>query len=239
MRRGQRFAASQKSREMRLAHYHHASSQQKPSQRGAPLNNRARNSQRNARLPFVPPENWYEPVGEADGYRFVLQNPGEGFRHILTPAEVRERLAELPEEFVEPLEVVQLSRMTRKKQSFPCYGMQWGTSIYLYPIEDNLVEYYHQPPRPSQYTEAKLFGGRWEQDHDGWRLIWTEAAIKDFYLNNILIHELGHLLDERNTSYTDRERYAEWFAIKYGYLPTQTERRLSRPVEFRRRHARK
>ncbi len=67
----------------------------------------------------------------------------------------------------------------------------------------------------------------------------TTAAIKDFYLNNILIHELGHLLDERNTSYTDRERYAEWFAIKYGYLPTQTERRLSRPVEFRRRHARK
>ena len=117
--------------------------------------------------------------------------------------------------------------------------MRWGTCIYLYPIEESLVESYHRPPRPSQYTEAILYGGRWEEDSDGWRLIWTEAAIKDFYLNNILVHELGHLLDERNTSYTDRERYAEWFAIQYGYLPTQAERRPSRQLEQRRRHAKK
>lgn len=238
MRRGQRFVVSQKSRETRLANYH-SSAHSKSPQRGVPLNNRARNSQRNARLPFVPPENWYEPVGEASDYRFVVQSAGEGFRHILTPAEIRDRLAELPKHFVEPLEVVQLSRMTRKKQSFPCYGMQWGTCIYLYPIEDNLVEYYHRPPRPSQYTEAKLFGGRWEEDRDGWRLIWTEEAIKDFYLNNILVHELGHLVDERNTSYTDRERYAEWFAIKYGYLPTQGSRLSTRTSEQQRRHAKK
>ena len=34
---------------------------------------------------------------------------------------------------------------------------------------------------------------------DVWKLIWTEQSIKDFYLNNILIHELGHLLDDRNS----------------------------------------
>ena len=42
-------------------------------------------------------------------------------------------------------------------------------------------------------------------------------AAQDFYLNNILIHELGHLVDERNTGYIERERYAEWFAVQYGY----------------------
>jgi len=238
MRRGQRFISSQKSRETRMASYHSSNRARSP-QRGVPLNTRVRHNLRNAQLPFVPPENWYEPTGEEDGYRFVIQSPGAGFRHILTPAEIRERLSDLPAEFVAPLEVVQLSRMTRKKQSFPCYGMQWGTCIYLYPIEDSLIEYYHRPPRPSQHSEAILYGGRWEEDAEGWKLIWTESAIKDFYLNNILIHELGHLLDERNTSYTDRERYAEWFAIQYGYLPTQGERRRLRPGEVRRRHARK
>lgn len=238
MRRGQRFVASQKSCEMRLAHYHGSARARSP-QRGVPLNTRARQKLRNAQLPFVPPENWYEPAGEHKDYRFVIQSPGEGFRHILTPGEVRERLSQLPEEFVAPLEVVQLSRMTRKKQSFPCYGMQWGTCIYLYPIEESLEEYYHRPPRPSQYSEAKLYGGQWQEDGDGWKLIWTESAIKDFYLNNILIHELGHLLDERNTSYTDRERYAEWFAIRYGYLPTQTDRLPQRLAAHVRRHARK
>ena len=44
-----------------------------------------------------------------------------------------------------------------------------------------------------------MFGGRWvEEPGDVWKLVWTEA-VKDFYLNNILIHELGHLLDDRNS----------------------------------------
>jgi hypothetical protein len=43
---------------------------------------------------------------------------------------------------LEPLAIVQLSRMTRKKRIFPCYGMQWGTALYLYPIEETLVEVY-------------------------------------------------------------------------------------------------
>ena len=108
--------------------------------------------------------------------------------------------------------------MTRKKRTFPCYGIQWGTAIYLYPVEESLIESYTRPPKPAQLIEAKMFGGRWEQaGHNLWRLIWTEAAVKDYYLNNILLHELGHLLDNRNSSYVDRERYAEWFAIEYGY----------------------
>jgi hypothetical protein len=55
--------------------------------------------------------------------------------------------------------------------------------------------------------------------------VWTEQAVRDFYLNNILIHELGHLVDQRNTRTIDRERYAEWFAVEYGYRATQTARR--------------
>ena len=63
-----------------------------------------------------------------------------------------------------------------------------------------------------------MFGGRWIQDGGShWRLVWSERAIKDFYLNNILIHELGHLLDDRNSGYVDRERFAEWFALEHGY----------------------
>jgi hypothetical protein len=85
-----------------------------------------------------------------------------------------------------------------------------------------------------------MYGGRWVQGgRDDWKLIWTEAAIKDFYLNNILIHELGHLLDNRNSTVADRERFAEWFAVEHGYkkshrLSGTTRRAASRAV--RRRH---
>ncbi|RIK73490.1 MAG: hypothetical protein DCC68_24800 [Planctomycetota bacterium] len=182
------------------------------------LSRRAKRGQRNAKLPYSAPEDWHEPREHArEGYRFVVREPGVGFRHVLTTDEVRDRLAELPERFVAPLEVVQLSQMTRKKLYCPCYGMQWGKALYLYPIEESLVENFHRPPKPQVYQECRLYGGRWFEEAGRWRLEWTERAIKDFFLHNILIHELGHLLDERNSNYADRERYAEWFAIEYGY----------------------
>jgi hypothetical protein len=203
----------------------------------APLNTRNRGGKRDARLPFVPPEDWHEPVESGQGYRFVVQEPGAGYCHPVTAEQVRDRLSQLPAALVAPLEIIQFSRMTRKKRSFPCYGMQWGSAIYLYPIESGLVEYYSRPPRPCHVNEAAMFGGRWVQESsDEWKLVWTERTIQDFYLNNILIHELGHLLDERNSSYADRERYAEWFATHYGYLPTQRRRTRGDRV-FRRHHA--
>jgi len=203
-----------------------------------PLGKRARGLDRNQRLPFAPPENWYEPREDGEAYRMIVQDPGPGYRHVVTPEEVRDRLARLPNKFLRPLEVVQFSQITRKKKSFPCYGMQWGPALYLYPIEKDLIERYNQPPKPCQLNEARMYGGRWICEAGGWwTLVWTEAAIKDFYLNNILIHELGHLLDDRNTRTIDRERFAEWFAVEHGYQPTQTERK-KKPV-VRRHHGRR
>lgn len=199
--------------------------QAKAKRRGNLASKRVRGVQRNEKLPFVPPEDWHEPAEDGRGYKVIVQAPGAGFRHILTPADVRTRLAQFPAAMLADLEVVQFSRMTRKKQSFPCYGMQWGASLYLYPIEENLIEYYHCPPTPNQVNEARMYGGVWTHESRGvWRLEWTEEAIRDFYLNNILIHELGHLVDARNTSYVDRERYAEWFALEYGYKRSRSAR---------------
>lgn len=172
------------------------------------------------------PERWHEPR-EVRATRFVVHHAGEGFVHAATRDEVRDRLAELSAMFTRNLAVVQMSTITRKRQLFPCYGMQWGSAVYLYPIEDSLVETYRRPPTPQQQIEARMYGGRWSHDGKLWRLTWTEASIKDFYLNNVLIHEIGHLNDARNTNTRDRERFANWFAIEYGYRPTRN--RLSGP----------
>ncbi len=180
-------------------------------------------STKNLCEPFAPPEDWFEPTGEEKNadrdFRIAVQAPGKGYKHVITPEQIRARLARLPQQFLQSLEIVQLSRMTQKKKSFPCYGMQWGTTLYLYPLEKTLEEYFYQPPSSDVINESKMYGGCWDEPSLGvWRLRWSQQAIEDFYLNNILIHELGHLNDDRNTSYTDRERYAEWFAIEYGYL---------------------
>lgn len=220
------------------ARYRNAVAKARTASRGRPASKRSRGGQRNEQLPFSPPEDWHEPRTErADGYKILVQPPGGGYRHILTPAEIRERLAQLPSHFLQQLEVVQLSRMTRKKQSFPCYGMQWGNALYLYPLEASLIEYFTTPPGPDLVNETQMYGGRWvhEAPHT-WMLVWTVETIKDYYLNNILIHELGHLLDDRNSSYLDRERYAEWFAIEYGYRASQAYQARRRQPQVTRRH---
>lgn len=171
-----------------------------------------------AQRSHLPPETWHEPK-EADtgNYRVIIQDPGPGFVHVVSEADVRARLAQLPAELVQPLQVVQLSRMTAKKKTFPCYGMQWGCTVYLYPMEEGLVENFRRPPTPAQKIEARMYGGQWQQPGPGrWQLVWTPEAIRDYYLSNILLHELGHLLDNRNTNFRDRERYADWFAIEHG-----------------------
>ncbi len=169
---------------------------------------------------FNAPEDWHEPIGR-DDIKFVVQEPGEGYMHPVTVSQVRKRLSQLPERFTRDIEVIQFSRMTRKRALFPCYGMQWGPNIYLYPIEESLVESYVRPPRPTQLVEAKMFGARWSQDGNLWRLTWTRKTLRDFYLNNVLVHEVGHVNDERNTNFDARERYADWFAIEYGYRPSR------------------
>jgi hypothetical protein len=187
------------------------------------LGKRARISGAVLRGPYLPPENWYETEEDWDREYSVINQPaGRGYRHVLTEEDVRTRLAQLPEWMVAPLQVVQFSKMTRKKRSAPCYGMQWGSTIYLYPIEESLVETFVGAPKPAQKIEAQMYGARWEPaDRTRWRLIWTEAAVRDFYLNNVLIHELGHILDDRNNSHRDRERWAEWFALEVGYKPSR------------------
>jgi hypothetical protein len=195
------------------------------------LGKRARIGSAALRGPYLPPEQWHEPAQQVAGrFSVVIQPPGIGFRHVVTEEDVRRRLAQLPPWMIKPLQVVQLSQMTRKKRCSPCYGMQWGSAIYLYPIEESLIESFGQPPKPAQRIEASMFGARWTCEGRRWQLIWTEEAIRDFYLNNVLIHELGHILDSRNSSHRDRERYAEWFALEMGYKASRRQELAQRAL---------
>lgn len=148
--------------------------------------------------------------------------------HPVTVAEIRERLGLLPEHLTTGIEVVQLSPMTRKRRLFPLYGMQWGPNVYLYPIEDCLTETYFRPPRPEQLIEAQMFGGHWSEEGHAWKLVWTPAAIRDFYLNNVLIHEVGHVNDTRNKNPRKREQYANWFATEYGFRASRGRARFGK-----------
>ena len=172
---------------------------------------------------FYAQDQWYEPT-DSDVIQLYRRDPGAGYFHPVTLEEVADRIEQLPAKYRQNIEVIELARMTRKRSLFPCYGLQWGPNVYLYPIEESLVETYTRPQRPEQMIEAKMYSGVWTQDGKLWTLYWTEHALRDFYLNNVLIHEIGHVNDTRNRNQNARERYADWFAIEYGYRASRGRR---------------
>src|SRR3989344_2004935 len=156
----------------------------------------------------TPCEKWYEPSDEVNGYRIIVEKPGKGRRHVVTPDDIRERLAQFPPEMLRSLEIVKLSRMTRKL-SYECiYGMQWGNTIYMYPMEDDLMEKFDSLPDAQSQMETGRYGAKHSVENGSWVTRWNEQTIRDFYLNNILIHELGHTLDDHNRSAHKREAFA-------------------------------
>lgn len=171
-------------------------------------------------------------------YDIMREEPGEGFRHVVTPPEIYSRLADFPSWMLESLDIVLLARITKKERLFPCYGFQQEGVIALFPVPDgpahSSVEIWTAAPPPSFRTELEMFGVQWERCLNGeWEARWTEQQIHDYYLENIIPHEVAHLIDGRNTRKVDRERFARWFALDQSIRRRSTQKRPA----HRRHHA--
>ncbi len=164
---------------------------------------------------------------EGEGIYFHVEPAGKDHVHVLTPDEILDRLHALPDNLLCNLSCVVLPRMTRKRKLFNVYGMQWDKTIYLYPMSTDLRAGDHHVLDDALLKEARQFGATIEQHTNGPVIQWTMETIKAYYLENILIHELGHTFDTKNTSTKDREAYAEWFARKWGRWPKRKPRRSS------------
>lgn len=170
---------------------------------------------------YWPPEEWFD--GEEGKWKVVVRDPGKGFFHPVPAVVINSFLSQLPKEWTSRLGVVCLAQMTRKKWSRACYGLQWGSTVYLYPAEEDLCETYNRPPGPKLRIEVQKAGGRFVTEGKLWVLQWDLESLRRFYLYNVLLHELAHTLDDRNRNWRDRERFAEAFVERYG---SWVERRI-------------
>jgi len=174
---------------------------------------------------YSPPETWFEPREVRDTPpRVITEAPGKGYVHAVTAAEITIFLSRLPPAVLESIfaavDVIKLSGRTRKNSAQNIYGLQWGSAVYMYPFPESLTEIYVRPPRVETRIETERYGGRWSPLPGGFfELRWTPKSLRDYYLCEILMHEIGHGLDTKNVSFNARERFANAFATEYGYLP--------------------
>lgn len=133
---------------------------------------------------------------------FIVDNPSRDFYFPLTEDEVKETLRRLPKDHTEHLTHIWFQKIKKTdylegktfQGSFIC-----GSGVYLILLHpfptDNKMRLGTTKPLKKTLNFYKDFTTVLREDKDGWFLQWTEDQIKKYYLENLLLHEIGHSLD--------------------------------------------
>jgi len=164
----------------------------------------------------IPDEPLFEKENGNDVIKIIVEEAGKGYFHPITPDEIASKLSELPHEFLKGLKAIRLCAITRKKKIFYRFGMYLSDNIYVYPFSESLkLPISDTKPKPSITIEFEKFGGRWIFENNFWYLQFDKESLRNFYLNNVLIHEITHHYD-RASNEKNRENFADNFVIQYN-----------------------
>lgn len=140
-------------------------------------------------------------------------------------ASIRKTLEAVPNRFLADLAgVIALGGSKKQEKTYKnlfAYGRYEPNVIFLHPFPRKYMdERWKVIPKPSVLHEYERAGAAITRDGKHWRFRFDEESLRQFYLRDVLLHELGHHVDRENfRSKTDRkaEGFAEWFASEYGY----------------------
>lgn len=133
---------------------------------------------------------------------FMVDNPSRDFYFPVTVKEVKETIALLPKDHTHHLTHVWFQKIRKSdylkgetfQASFIC-----GSGVYLIVLHpfprDNKMRLGKTKPLKRILNYYKDYTTQLDKDKDGWFLLWTEAQIKKYYLQSLLLHEIGHSID--------------------------------------------
>jgi hypothetical protein len=155
-----------------------------------------------------------------------------GFVRPFNSQDVQEYIAKIPEEYLNGIEGIYLLGGTKKQKkvafgSLFRYGCYWGGKIYLHAISEKVMtqSFKKNRPSPAILEEYKRANANIKNIKGGLTITFDFGSLKQFFLRDVLTHEIGHHVDRGNLDQTHKrsERFAEWFASEYGYrLPAKS-----------------
>lgn len=155
---------------------------------------------------------------------FRRDNPLRDFNFPIDENDIRTQPKHLPNENTEGLTHIWLRRI-RKKEYESGEALQGmfirGSGVFLVvinPFPKNLRMVFGNK-KPSKKTLKEY--SRWtrnlvfDEAAKTWHLQWTEEAIHDYYLNTLLLHEIGHFVDKYSpkTKSKEQEDFADAYAL--------------------------
>ena len=132
----------------------------------------------------------------------ITENPSRDFFFPITPEDILTEFKNLPPEHTDDITHIWFRRISKKdfqKKDFSQAAFICGSKvrvIIFHPFPKDLRINFGKK-KPSD--KIKRFYGKWSPElnfsNDNWYLQWTEPEIKKYYLEHLLLHEIGHHLD--------------------------------------------
>lgn len=170
-------------------------------------------------------------IERTDRLAIVVEHPHPDFISPVKKHHIIETIRSIPEDFTRGVKSIIVLRGTRRQaaqNSGQVYGLYWENMIFLYPYPKSLLNMtYAKAPRPHILNDHKRAGAIVGSANGSTTIKYTEEAVKQFYLRDVLIHEIGHHVDAVNfsdKSHKKIEGFAEWFATEYGFKKTGDRR---------------
>ena len=157
---------------------------------------------------------------------FIKDNPSRDFYFPVTIEEIKEFINKLPNEQTERITHIWLRKMTNKEYEKEnsvqgCFICGSGVNlIVLHPFPiDMIMKFGKKKPANKILKWYSKFEPELNETNEGWQLKWTHEKIKKYYLEGLLIHEIGHQIDSIYKRYWSKsyKQRAENFADNYAY----------------------
>lgn len=166
---------------------------------------------------------------------FITENPSRDFYFPVSVEEIKLILAKLPKEHTEHLTHIWLQKIKKidylNGDTFQgCFIC--GSKVYLIVLHpfptDNKMRFGKTKPENKNLNYYKKYTTDLQQDDKGWFLQWTDQTIKDYYLNDLLLYQIGQSIDSFYKRYwsvaakTKRENFANNYVAVWSNTTRQT-----------------
>ncbi len=169
--------------------------------------------------------NLYPPNETEPTPIFFKENPSRDFYYPATIDEIKATLNLLPTEHTSWLTHIWLNDVKKNdylqtknlQGEFICGGKVYLIKLYAV-LKNNRIYFGLQKPSSKTLTFYRNYSTDLKQDENGFYLQFTEAMMKSYFLEKLLLHEIGHCVDfvfQRYWSKSNKKQ-VEDFADNYA-----------------------
>ncbi|WP_420570864.1 hypothetical protein [Kordia sp.] len=176
---------------------------------------------------FKKQHNFLAPKQGEETPIFIIDNPSRDFFFPITVAEIKEFFAKLPSEHTEHITHIWLRKISNKEHEkedgfqgcFIC-GSEVNL-IVLHPFPKDLkMKFGHKKPSNKTLKWYTPYEPELVYTNKEWVLKWTEEKIKKYYLEGLLLFEIGHQINsvyKRYWSSNYIKKRGDDFANNFAY----------------------